>query len=57
MNTTQLQTLVVPVKRSDVRFVKIMARPIHGIPDWHRAKGLNPWIMLDEIKIEEELVR
>ena len=57
MNTTQLQTLVVPVKRSDIRFVKIIARPIHGIPDWHRAKGLNPWIMLDEIKIEEEIVR
>lgn len=54
MNTTQLQTLTIPVGRSDVRFVRVQAKPIDRIPAWHRAKGLNPWLMLDEISVEEE---
>ena len=57
MNTTQLQMLTVPVNRTGVRFVKIIAQPIRGIPSWHRAKGLNPWIMMDEVEIEEEIAR
>ena len=57
MNATQLQMLTVPVNRTDVRFVRIIATPIARIPAWHRAKGLNPWIMMDEIKIEEEIAR
>ena len=57
MNATQLQMLTVPVNRTNVRFVRIIATPIARIPAWHRAKGLNPWIMMDEIKIEEEIAR
>lgn len=53
MNTTQLQAIVVPVNQSEVRFVRVLAKPIDRIPVWHRAKGLNPWLMLDEITIEE----
>ena len=58
MNTTQLQMLSIPVSSSQpVRFVRIVAESIPGIPKWHRAKGLNPWLMMDEIKIEEHIVK
>ena len=55
MNTTQLQIVTIPVDRENVRFVRIIARPISRIPQWHRAKGLNPWLMIDEIEIKETL--
>ena len=56
MNTTQLQVITIPVDRQDVRFVRVVAKPISRIPLWHRAKGLNPWLMIDEIEISETLV-
>lgn len=56
MNTTQLQPLSIPVQQAGVRFVRVTAKPIAHIPAWHRAKGLNPWTMLDEISIEEVIV-
>lgn len=57
MNTTQLQVIAIPADRGDVRFVRVIARPINRIPQWHRAKGLNPWIMVDEIEIKESLTQ
>lgn len=57
MNTTQLQPLTIPIHQADVRFVRVVAKPIAHIPAWHRAKGLNPWIMLDEISIEEVIMQ
>ena len=55
MNTTQLQILTIPVQRNQMRFVRVVAKPIARIPQWHRAKGLNPWMMMDEIKIIETI--
>lgn len=57
MNTTQLQILNIPVNHSDVRFVRVVAKPMSRIPQWHRAKGLNPWIMMDEIEIQEVIIK
>ena len=57
MNTTLLQRIVIPVARENVRFVRVIARPINRIPQWHRAKGLNPWIMIDEIEIKESITQ
>lgn len=57
MNTTQLQILTIPVNRSQVRFVRVLAKPIDRIPQWHRAKGLRPWTMMDEIEINEIIVK
>jgi hexosaminidase len=57
MNTTQLQVITIPADREDVRFVRVIARPISHIPQWHRAKGLNPWTMVDEIEIKESLTQ
>ena len=53
MNTTQLQVITIPAEKEDVRFVRVVAKPIGRIPQWHRAKGLNPWIMVDEVEIKE----
>jgi len=33
------------------RFVKIVARSISTIPDWHRARGAKAWLFADEILI------
>ena len=55
MNTTQLQIVNIPVEKKNVRFVRVTATPISRIPQWHRAKGLKPWIMMDEIEIEETI--
>ena len=57
MNTTQLQVIHIPVSRADVRFVRLLAKPISRIPQWHRAKGLKPWPMMDEVVIEEEVIK
>lgn len=57
MNTTQLQILTIPINRNNVRFVRVIAKPMSRIPQWHRAKGLNPWIMTDEVEIQEVLVK
>lgn len=57
MNTTQLQVIHIPVSRADVRFVRLLAKPISRIPQWHRAKGLKPWTMMDEVVIEEEVIK
>lgn len=56
MNTTQLLLLSVPIEKTNVRYVRVVATPLGRIPQWHRAKGLKPWIMTDEIEIEETLV-
>ena len=55
MNTTQLQVVTVPLEKENVRHVRVIATPISRIPQWHRAKGLKPWIMMDEIEIEENI--
>jgi hypothetical protein len=32
-----------------------VAKSIKKIPYWHNAKGLSPWIMVDELKIKGNL--
>ena len=43
----------VPVGRNGISMLKIDARSIGTIPAWHRAKGLKPWLMMDEIEVGE----
>lgn len=57
MNTTQLLVVSIPVEKDNVRFVRIVAKPIARIPQWHRGKGLKPWTMLDEVQIQETIVK
>ena len=52
-NTPREVEIKVPVGRSDVAAMKIDIRALSAVPDWHRAKGLKPWILMDEIEVEE----
>ena len=54
-DTDQLIELRIPVDRSGVGFIRIEPEDIGRIPAWHRAKGLKPWLMMDEIEISERL--
>lgn len=56
MNNPQKITLRVNVERRDVRFVKILATNLGKIPVWHKAKGLKPWIMIDEVTLNEVIM-
>lgn len=53
MNTPQLQTIRVDIDKADVKFVKVVAKSLTRIPEWHKAKGLRPWLMIDEIQLNE----
>ncbi|MCF0212510.1 MAG: chitobiase/beta-hexosaminidase C-terminal domain-containing protein, partial [Bacteroidales bacterium] len=53
MNTPQLQTIKIAVDKSDVRYVKVVAKSLARIPEWHKAKGLKPWLMIDEVQLNE----
>ena len=55
MNSPQRIDISVDVERTDVRFVRVVARSMGKIPAWHKAKGLRPWIMVDEVRINEQI--
>ena len=33
----------------EVQYIRILAKPVNKIPDWHRGKGDKAWIFTDEI--------
>ena len=51
----QLVEMHIPVERSAVGYIKVEPVTIGKIPAWHRAKGLKPWLMMDEIVISENI--
>ena len=53
MNSPQLQTVTVEVNQPDVKFVRLVGKSLSRIPSWHKAKGLRPWIMVDEVELNE----
>ena len=55
MSTPQLQAVRVIVDRPNVKYVKVVAKNMGRIPDWHKAKGLRPWLMVDEIHLNETI--
>ena len=52
-DSPQVVELKVPVDRKGVTFLKVVARSIGALPQWHRAKGLKPWLLMDEIEVAE----
>ncbi len=50
---SSLQLVDVKAERRAVKAVRVLARGIGRIPEWHRAKGLKPWLLTDEIVIKE----
>lgn len=55
MNKAQRVTVTVDVNRTDVRYVRLVAKNMGRIPAWHKAKGLRPWIMVDEVQLMETI--
>ena len=53
MNSPQLVTVTVDVNQSGVKYVRLFAKNMGRIPAWHKAKGLRPWIMVDEVQLNE----
>ena len=53
MNSPQKVSVIVEVNRPDVKFVRLVAKNMGRIPAWHKARGLRPWIMVDEIELDE----
>ena len=53
MNKAQRVTVTVDINQSDVKYVRLVAKNMGRIPTWHKAKGLRPWIMVDEIQLNE----
>ena len=35
-----------------VKYIKIEARPVEKLPEWHPAAGEKSWIMIDEVKVK-----
>lgn len=49
----QIVELRVPVSKNNIGFINIHCQTITQIPSWHRAKGLKPWLLMDEIEVAE----
>ena len=41
------------VNINQIKYIKVVATSIGKIPSWHEAKGLRPWMFIDEITINE----
>lgn len=53
MNSPQKVKVTVEVNKADVKYVRLVAKNMGRIPSWHKARGLKPWIMVDEVELEE----
>ena len=45
----------VPVTQSGIVAFKVDVEALTAVPAWHRAKGLKPWILMDEITVNEKI--
>ena len=52
-STVKMETIALNVNQKNIKYIKIQAKNIQKIPTWHRAKGLNAWILVSEISILE----
>ncbi len=53
MNSPQKVSVTVEINQPDVKYVRLVAKNMGRIPSWHKAKGLRPWIMVDEVQLNE----
>lgn len=52
-NNPQVVEIRVPVGKNGIGYLKVDAQSIGTVPSWHRAKGLKPWLLMDEIEVGE----
>lgn len=53
--TPQVVSLRLPLKTAQVAALRISLHTLDRLPSWHKGKGLKPWLMTDEIEIEEQV--
>lgn len=51
---SRVAELSVPVNKSGIGYINIIPQTIGSIPTWHRAKGLKPWLLMDEVEVTEK---
>lgn len=54
-NTPREVEIKVPVTKEGVVAFKVEVDALSAVPAWHRAKGLKPWVLMDEIEVSEKL--
>lgn len=54
-NTPREVEIKVPVTKEGVAAFKVEVDALSAVPAWHRAKGLKPWILMDEIEVSERI--
>jgi hypothetical protein len=35
----------------EVKFIKVIAKPLTKIPEWHNEKGKKAWVFIDEVMV------
>lgn len=43
--------IVIPVPDRETQYIRLIPQTLATIPAWHRAKGLKPWLLMDEIEV------
>ena len=54
-NSPRVVEVRVPVTKGGVASFKVEVDALSSVPAWHRAKGLKPWILMDEIEVSERI--
>jgi len=49
---TKIEDIAMEIEMLKARYIKIIAKKIAGLPEWHAYKGGDAWIVLDEVIIE-----
>ena len=53
--TPQVVSLRLAVKTEQVALLRVSLHTLDRLPPWHKGKGLKPWLLTDEIEIEEKI--
>ena len=51
-SSSQVKTIGTKISSQKVKFVKVIAKKIKALPDWHSSKGNDGWIFLDEVIVK-----
>lgn len=51
--TPRVEDILIPAPNREAQYIRIVPSTLATIPAWHRAKGLKPWLLMDEIEVIE----
>ena len=50
--TKQIESFVTNFEMQSARYIKVIAKNIGDVPDWHEAAGAKSWVFIDEIIVK-----